>query len=75
MTSPGIPHRPAVFHDRFRETARNRFSTLIAKIRVMAGTSGSWARQHQNWFWLALAALLGLTYLYFLFAAQSPMWH
>ena len=75
MTSPGIHIDKALAHTNVGESIRRRISKLLVRARLVAGTAAPWVRQHQNWLWLALAALLGLTYLYFLFAGESPRWH
>ena len=75
MTNPGIHVEKVVAHGRFWEAVRDRFATLLVRARSVARAAGPWARQHQNWFWLALAAILGLAFLYVLFASQSPRWH
>ena len=52
-----------------------RMGRLGNSARAIAHTTGRWAREHTNWFWLALAVFLGLMYLYALLASSSPMWH
>jgi hypothetical protein len=75
VTSPSIPVDKAEDRVHFWDVVKRRFSTMTMRVGVIARASGSWARQHTNWFWLALAALLGLIYLYLLFSEQSPRWH
>lgn len=58
-----------------RTNLRERLAEWKTRSRDLLRTAVLWTKEHKNWFWLALAAILGLLYLYALFASSSPRWH
>ncbi len=68
----GSVSRPATS---FRGRLKARIERLVISAQTIAYAAWRWARGHVNWFWMALAAILGLIYIYVLLFSSSPRWH